>query len=68
MHNTGGQPIWNVQSTYGEEGLSFPSKPPPKILTSIAEHHSKFKPSNPPRVVKISNTSSLHLLKICLGI
>lgn len=60
MHNTRGQPIWNVQSTYSEEGLIFPSKPPPKVLTSIAEHHSKFKPSNPPRAVNNFNTSSLH--------
>ena len=59
MHNTAGEPLWNIQSTYGEEGLKFPEKPPPKRLTSIAEHDSKFRPSNPPKAVNFTSYSRL---------
>ena len=54
MHNTGAEPLWNTQSTYGEEGLKFEEKKPPSKLASIAEHDSKFKPSNPPKAVNLS--------------
>ncbi|CAI2374592.1 unnamed protein product [Moneuplotes crassus] len=37
----------NIEQTYGEEGLKFPKKKPPRKAKPQVEHPGPFKPSNP---------------------
>ena len=45
--HVGGDTFMNVEQQFGEEGLTFKPKKPPKKIEPQVDHGRPFKPSNP---------------------